>query len=228
MKKKLLLLCPFLLMALNACTTEADDEWSASEVCPETGINSYGEPNRGTFVDARDGQIYKYTTIGNQVWMAENLRYNVAYSSCYEDLEENCLKYGRLYSFNVNGDSKGLIDENFISLVCPDGWKVPSVDDFRVLIDNLGEGSERKTATRLKSENGWEFSEHGSGTDNCGFSAYPYGGVHYGEYAGMGVYAGFLSSTPSDDDFVEGMGVYSIVILDVSVASKESIRCVKK
>ena len=33
------------------------------------GYNAYGMPNRGTFVDERDGQVYSYTTIGDQVWM---------------------------------------------------------------------------------------------------------------------------------------------------------------
>lgn len=80
--KKLLFFCLALLtMFLTSCAV--DEEWKASEVCPEAGTNRYGMSNRGTFTDERDGQIYAYTTIGDQVWMAENLRFNAKYSLCY-------------------------------------------------------------------------------------------------------------------------------------------------
>ena len=81
MKKMTFFLFVLLTMILASC---ADDEgWNASDVCPEAGTNRYGMPNRGTFVDERDGRVYKYTTIGDQVWMAENLKFNAKYSLCY-------------------------------------------------------------------------------------------------------------------------------------------------
>lgn len=57
--------------ALAACSdnSASAEEFNAASICPESG--------RGTFIDERDGQVYKYTTIGNQVWMAENLRYKI-------------------------------------------------------------------------------------------------------------------------------------------------------
>ena len=86
MNKYLVCMLFFILFSVTSCLfDEEDEEWSASKVCPEAGTNRYGMPNRGTFVDERDGRVYKYTTIGDQVWMAENLKFELPYpySSCY-------------------------------------------------------------------------------------------------------------------------------------------------
>ncbi|WP_295681591.1 FISUMP domain-containing protein [uncultured Fibrobacter sp.] len=87
MKKKLFLFALLFSSLLTACLSDDDDgeKWDAAKVCPETGTNSYGMPNRGTFTDERDGEVYHYTTIGDQVWMAENLRFALPYpySFCY-------------------------------------------------------------------------------------------------------------------------------------------------
>lgn len=84
-KRTLLFTIPLIF---SACIFDSDDDvepWEAEKVCPAEGTNIYGMPNRGTFTDERDGQTYKYTTIGNQVWMAENLRFALPhpYSMCY-------------------------------------------------------------------------------------------------------------------------------------------------
>lgn len=110
---------------------------------------------RGTFTDERDGQTYKTVKIGRQKWMVQNL--NFAYlqptetedssSYCYEDLPENCEKYGRLYLWSAAMDSVGLYSESgkgcgymeicdspdFVQGVCPNGWHLPTEDEFSIL-----------------------------------------------------------------------------------------------
>ncbi|WP_295681626.1 FISUMP domain-containing protein [uncultured Fibrobacter sp.] len=91
MKRQACFLIVPMLAFVVSCTTEPDDDdsWDAAKVCPETGTNSYGMPNRGTFTDERDGQVYMYTTIGNQVWMAQNLNYDAPYSHSILNFKEN-------------------------------------------------------------------------------------------------------------------------------------------
>ncbi len=50
-----------------------------------------------TFDDPRDGQSYPLVEIGGQLWFAKNLNWAGPGSFCYEDLQENCDVYGRLY-----------------------------------------------------------------------------------------------------------------------------------
>lgn len=56
----------FAVCSDNGSSAEA---FNAAKVCPESG--------RGTFIDERDGQEYRYTTIGNQVWIVQNLNYDI-------------------------------------------------------------------------------------------------------------------------------------------------------
>ena len=106
---KLILFAVLLEGFFSSCTEDKSsapeepvDTFDASVVCPADGVNGYGEPNRGTFTDARDGQVYKYTTIGNQVWMAENLKFNAPYSVCYDKIDGFCDTFGRFYSLHVS------------------------------------------------------------------------------------------------------------------------------
>jgi uncharacterized protein (TIGR02145 family) len=108
-----------------------------------------------TFTDPRDGQKYKIVKIKNQVWMAENLNYNAENSECY--YKNNCVGYGRYY----RPDSK--------ELVCPEGWRLPTRDDFEELFDAVGGYGYAGRA--LKSSNGW--FNNGNGTDAFGFNAQP-------------------------------------------------------
>lgn len=188
------------LMVVAACTTD-DGEFNASEDCPVSA--------RGTFVDERDGQIYKYTTIGDQVWMAQNLNYHfvdslledpyeynedrkkgIYTSDCYYP-EDSCAEKGLLYTWV----------EAYYG--CPAGWHVPSENEWRVLFDKVG-GIDNATEV-LKSSSGWKSLNPGdsaNGNDACGLNIYPaiYGSMKDG--FGAGIWAISLST------YVHGNGVY--------------------
>ncbi len=115
----------------------------------------------GKFTDIRDGYEYKTVKIGNQVWMAENLRFKIEGSWCYKNSDDSCGKYGRLYDWKT------------AKRVCPKGWHLPSNNEWEKLVTAVGL---RTAGKRLKSASGW--IKNGGGTDDFGFSALP-GGEWY-------------------------------------------------
>lgn len=197
---------------------EPVDTFDASVVCPEN--------LRGTFTDARDGQVYKYTTIGNQVWMAENLKFDAPYSVCYDKIDGFCNTFGRFYSLHVNGEFFDAFDQELVDTICPAGWHVPSVDEWRVLVNSMGEG--KKAARRLMSA--FDFGEgYTPGSDDCGFSSLPSGSwLLNGELSTSSFYgASYWTSTAKTEKASYECIVNPIRISFAINYPKLSIRCVK-
>lgn len=151
--RNLFLLCFLALFSAcsdNVSSADVEDPFDASVVCPES--------QRGTFTDARDGRVYRYTTIGGRAWMAENLDYDDG-SVC---AEETCSSKGRIY-----GMQNALV-------ACPAGWHLPSRDEWKKLFSDVG-GSD-SAGLRLKATEGWTPLNPGwasNGTDDCGFTLLP-------------------------------------------------------
>lgn len=103
----------------------------------------------GTLTDSRDEQVYKTVKIGGQVWMAENLNYEMKGSSCLIDKSDNCKKYGRHYTWNaaMNG--------------CPNGWHLPKPIEWDSLFAFVGGFA--TAGEMLKSATDW--SARGNGSD---------------------------------------------------------------
>jgi uncharacterized protein (TIGR02145 family) len=87
-----------------------------------------------------DGNSYKTTIVGNQTWMIENIKTTQnpqgehIESYVYEDDPDNASKYGRLYTWSVAMNNS---NEESSQGICPDGWHIPSNDDWSILIDNI-------------------------------------------------------------------------------------------
>ena len=99
-----------------------------------------------SFTDARDGKTYKLAYIGTQIWMAEDLNYGDSSLYVYADAMK----------------------------VCPEDFHLPSIDEFRTLVDYAG--GEDVAAKKLKSSTGWPVSDafgDWNGTDDFGFNAKP-------------------------------------------------------
>ena len=149
------------------------------------------EYDGSVLVDQRDGQTYRVVAIGNEVWMAENLNYEYndgVQSVCHKEDSLDCQTYGRLYTwagamaldeakYGFHG-SAGVLTYPHQG-VCPDGWHIPSVDEFRKLFEAVGGFTSDAnglyiSGEALKSTSGWRVNGE-NGTDLLGFSALPAG-----------------------------------------------------
>lgn len=172
-----------------------------------------------------DGNEYETVIIGNQEWMAENLKvthYNNgdiiatglsdidwaatttgAYTSYpfsgisgITSNSELVAKYGLLYNAYAVEDPRGL---------APEGWRVPTDDDWKELEVFLGMPQTDADAINwrgaqspsLKSTEDWNASDKG-GTDDYGFMAKPAGYRNTnGTYDRFGTFAYFWTSSES-------------------------------
>jgi uncharacterized protein (TIGR02145 family) len=140
--------------------------------CAYTPKAPYVEKNSatGTFIDERDSTSYKTVTIGSQIWMAENLKYNANGSYCYDNDPSKC-KYGRLYSWSSARDEQ----------LCPDGWHLPFFEEWEILSDAVG--GKELAGRKLRSNIGW--GEGFDGNDNYEFTVRPSGYRYKNGYEGL-------------------------------------------
>jgi uncharacterized protein (TIGR02145 family) len=128
----------------------------------------------GTLADPRDNQSYRTITIGKQVWMAQDLNYEIDSSWCPENSSSACATYGRLYTWAAAMNLKPSYNSTFynanggasIQGTCPTLWHIPSQSEWNALQSAVNDSS-------LKSTDGW--SKSGNSGDSWGFTGLPSG-----------------------------------------------------
>ena len=127
--------------AFNGTTYEISTG-PAPEPSKTTPTDSTAAQNDSVLTDTRDGKTYKTVKLGEKIWMAENLNYEMrdsvmtnctgndpegcdmgfptiqSPSWCNGNKKENCDKYGRLYTFEA------------AKVACPTGWHLPEVEEW--------------------------------------------------------------------------------------------------
>ena len=187
---------------------------SSSSVTPESSSSETSEFT-GSMTDPRDGQTYRTVKIGNQVWMAENLKVKTENSWCYACEESICKEYGRLYTWEMAKTS------------CPAGWHLPSKNEFETLFEAVG--GESIAGKELKSADDWNI---GNGTDAYAFSVLAAGiRDFHGSYIDGGYSALFWSSSEYSSGFAYyvffGFKYDSVSLRDGHKRYGFSVRCLK-
>jgi uncharacterized protein (TIGR02145 family) len=147
-------------------------------------VNNTIAQETGTFIDTRDGKVYKTIKIGKQTWMAENFAYKTD-KECwaYNNDTNNVKIYGYLYSLETATN------------ICPAGWHVPASWEWDLLIKNLG-GPEVAGGKLKEAGNSHWIEPNKGATNESGFTALPAGYVVYGnKFYGEGDEAAWWSKT---------------------------------
>lgn len=203
------------------------------------------------FTDPRDGNVYQTVTIGNQEWMAENLKYlpsvtipaagsdTTPYYYVYgyngnivDDAKatSNYTTYGVLYNWPaaMAGSASSTTNPSGVQGVCPPGWHLPSDEEWVELLFNTGGNS--LAGGNLKAPVLWENPNTGA-TNEFGFTALPGGGRNSEGFHLLGYFGRWWSSTEASSENALHRDIYyDDTSMFRNVINKNygfSVRCVR-
>lgn len=148
----------------------------------------------------------------NAEWVAAGENAEPAW--CYYNNDPaNGKKYGKLYNWYAANDPRGL---------APEGWHIPSSEDWEMLFDNTDDPDAktgRGSGKKLKSNSGWK--GEGNGTNESGFKALP-GGVRLnnGSFIFIGESGGWWSSSANSN-----CAMYCYLVYESESADLDGTEC---
>lgn len=227
MKSKIILILLVTLTVFSSCEPPVVEE----------------EPTTVTDVD---GNVYNIVKIGNQYWMAENLKVtkfnngdaiatttpankdlssstNPIYLWAYDGNQNNVGVYGYLYSWAAVNDARKL---------APAGWHIPTDADWNELVSYLG--GEDLAGGKMKEQSTAHWVSPNTGADNSsGFNAVPAGNRNLnGSFYDLGYHTAWWSATNNGTGYgnyrvihKNEAKIFSYFYSDVKVGF--SVRCIK-
>jgi uncharacterized protein (TIGR02145 family) len=196
-----------------------------------------------TSVNDIDGNVYKIVTIGTQTWMAENLKTTKLYDGTLIPHKTKPSDWGMLTTFGYCSYSNDSIQNKniygalynwytvFTSKVCPQGWHVPSDDEWTTLTTFLGGMSDTGGKLKEIGTSHWN-SPNVNATNESGFTALPSGcRSNDGTFNSIGNEGVWWSSTEVNNSGSWTWYVYyNLPMVSKSSYPKQggfSIRCIK-
>ncbi len=189
-----------------------------------------------------DGNAYKTVNINSRIWMNENLRttrYNDGRDiplTADADNWNNLVSDGFCWYNNdaSNKDTYGALYNGYAIVtgnLCPAGWHVPSIEEWRELSTVLGDSA--TAGGKMKEAGTDHWLSPNKGADNSsGFNGLP-SGIRYfeGTFTSIQTYTAIWSSTESVGDDLWSAGLYYAESgLTMNHKSKKygfSVRCIK-
>ncbi|MDD4578954.1 MAG: FISUMP domain-containing protein [Anaerolineaceae bacterium] len=173
----------------------------------------------GSFNDSRDDKQYKTITIGEQVWMAENLAYLpsvVGPATGSENDGHETDPYYYVYGYDGTNVDEAKATANYTIYgvlynwkaaltVCPEGWHLPSDAEWTILISFLGGQGIASVKMQEAGTTHWRPPFPYDDYNSSGFTALP-SGYRYtdGLFKDIRNRACWWSSTESEkDDYID-------------------------
>ncbi len=177
--------------------------------------STIGQEITSQFFDPRDGQEYetvimelttKEGVTSTQEWMTTNLNYASENSYCYNNYQQYCDAFGRLYPWKAALEA------------CPEGWHMTRNIEWEMVMEKYGGIKESGPALKDGGESGINLQSAGFGEPN-------------GTYIDVGV-DGYYWKQVKAGSMVPGTitvhsGVNYLTDDDVDASHFNSIRCVK-
>lgn len=178
-----------------------------------------------------DGNEYQTIRIGCDCWFAENLKSYSENSSYYDDDAANA-PFGKLYNWNDavgsnNEELPTMLGTTYIQGICPDGWAIPTVEQYTTMMSVAGEAED------IKSDDANAWLPDLVGTNTSGFAAMGAGFFAGMEYQRLLGYTDFWTAdvNESNTTVAKAMelrpGCDNLLVVDKNKADKISVRCVR-
>lgn len=174
-----------------------------------------------------DGNKYRTVQIGSMTWMAENLKVtrdrdgNTLETHCYMDKSDKCSEFGRLYPWEEALKAS------------PDGWRLPTSQDWERLEIELGMDPEDTQSFGWRgTDQGAQLKEGGNSGFDALLSGYKDGTILWdGRYFDIGYFGAFWSATEYDSIKAVARFVYitydAIYKGSYDKTAALAVRCVK-
>jgi uncharacterized protein (TIGR02145 family) len=233
----------YIIPGISSANNGGGQTGITAHTCGATNVHNPAK-TYGTMTD-QQGNVYRTIVIGNQEWMAENLKTSVYRNGdpianvtdnnqwaslttgawCYynNDSQYDC-PYGKLYNWYACTDSRGL---------CPIGWHVPTFTDWNNLDYFVELSSEQlKSTGTLESGTGLWHAPNTNANNNLGFSAIP-GGIRNfsnGSFSAIGNSSNLSSTTiagPVWSYILDYSNSYTFLYDNTVESDGLNVRCIK-
>jgi uncharacterized protein (TIGR02145 family) len=135
------------------------------------------------FNDARDNRNYRYTRLGELLWMTENLKYELPGSICYDHCDTI-----RFYDFRN------------VSQACPNGWRLPTMEEWDLFTESFTDAKKVRLMEKNVKNYRVDFLDGYNIFDNNALSIQPYGRVEGGSIVGGNFIDFWTINTSSRDE----------------------------